>query len=62
MLLVAPAKKELCKAKTENKKKVFGIEKLNILRSTLPAITHIDYSARVQIKKETNNCYYHKYI
>ena len=48
MLLVAPVKKELCKKMTEEQKKLFGIEKLNIPRSSLPAITHVDYSARVQ--------------
>ena len=59
MLLVSPVKKELCTNMTEKEKKLFGIEKLNIPRSTLPAITHIDYSARVQtVSKETNPRYY----
>ena len=59
MLLVSPVKKELCNNMTEKQKKLFGIEKLNISRSTLPAITHIDYSARVQtVSKETNPRYY----
>ena len=59
MLLVSPVKKELCTNMTEKQKKLFGIEKLNIPRSTLPAITHIDYSARVQtVSKETNPRYY----
>jgi carbamoyltransferase len=40
---------------TEEQEKLFGIEKLNIPRSNLPAITHVDYSARIQtIHKETN--------
>ena len=44
---------------TEEEKKLFGIEKLNIPRSTLPAITHIDYSARIQtVSKKTNPRYY----
>ena len=59
MLLVAQVKKELCKEMTENQQKLFGIEKLNIPRSSLPAITHIDYSARVQtVSKRTNPRYY----
>ena len=44
---------------TEEQKQLFGIDKLNILRSTLPAITHVDYSARVQsVSKETNPRYH----
>ncbi len=59
MLLVAPVKKELCKKMTEEEQKLFGIEKLNISRSSLPAITHVDYSARVQtVSKITNPRYY----
>ena len=59
MLLVAPVKKELCKKMTEEEAKLFGIEKLNIPRSSLPAITHVDYSARVQtVSKTTNSRYY----
>ena len=38
---------------------LFGIEKLNIKRSSIPAVTHVDYSARIQtVKKETNPKYY----
>ena len=59
MLLVAPVKKELCKQMTEEENKLFGIEKLNIPRSSLPAITHVDYSARVQtVSRRTNPRYY----
>ena len=44
---------------TEIQKKLFGIDKLNIKRSEIPAVTHIDYSARVQtVKKNTNKPYY----
>jgi len=55
MLLVANVKKDLCKKMTESQEKLFGIDKLNIVRSTLPAVTHVDYSARIQtVHKETN--------
>ena len=43
----------------ESQKKLFGIEKLNIKRSEIPAVTHIDYSARIQtVKEKTNKIYY----
>ena len=59
MLLVAPIKEERRKPMTEEQKKLFGIEKLNIVRSDLPSITHVDYSARVQtVNKESNPRYY----
>ena len=59
MLLVAPVKKELCKQMTEEESKLFGIERLNVPRSSLPAITHVDYSARVQtVSASTNPRYY----
>ena len=59
MLLVAHVKHELCKTMTQDQEKLFGIEKLNILRSSLPAITHVDYSARVQtVSKKTNPRFY----
>ena len=59
MLFVAPVKKDLCKTMTEDQKKLFGIEKLNVSRSSLPAITHVDYSARIQtVNKVTNPRYY----
>ena len=59
MLFVAPVKHGLRKKITKEEQKLFGIEKLNIPRSSLPAITHVDYSARVQtVSKETNPRYY----
>ncbi len=62
MLLVASVKKELCKEMTRREKKLFGIQKLNISRSTLPAITHVDYSARVQTVSKNTNPRYHNLI
>ena len=62
MLLVAPIKNELCKKMTKDQQNLFGIEKLNIARSSLPAITHVDYSARIQTVSKTNNPRYYKLI
>ena len=55
MLLVAQLKKDLCKKMSAEEEKLFGIEKLNIIRSSLPAITHVDFSARVQTVSKKNN-------
>jgi len=48
MLLVAPVREDRRKEMTDQQKKLFGIEKLNVIRSDIPAVTHVDYSARVQ--------------
>ncbi len=59
MLTVAPIKDENIIPVTEEQQKLFGIEKLNISRSNLPLITHVDYSARLQtIHKDTNPGFY----
>jgi len=59
MLLVANINPDKKIEMTDEQKKLFGIEKLNIKRSTIPAVTHVDYSARVQtVNKNTNERYY----
>ncbi len=59
MLMVANVKKEKCIPMSENDEKLFGIDKLNVKRSSVPAITHVDYSARIQtVHKNTNPKYY----
>ena len=59
MLIVADVKDSIKIIMTDEEKNLFGIEKLNIPRSNIPAVTHIDYSARVQtVHKETNNIYH----
>ena len=59
MLLVAEIKKEKQIKMKKEDEKLFGIEKLNIKRSSIPAVTHVDYSARIQtVHKETNQKYY----
>ena len=59
MLLVSNIKKNLQIPMNESDQKLFGINKLNVKRSSIPAVTHVDYSARVQtVHKETNPRYY----
>ena len=59
MLLVANVKKNIQIKENENTKSLFGIKRLNLKRSSIPAVTHVDYSARIQtVHKETNPKYY----
>jgi carbamoyltransferase len=59
MLLVADVAEEHRIAMKEEEKALFGIDKLNVPRSSIPAVTHVDYSARVQtVHKETNSRFY----
>ena len=62
MLLTAPVKKEIRKEMSKEEEKLFGISKLNAVRSTIPAVTHVDYSARVQTVDKEDNSLYHKLI
>ncbi len=62
MLLVADVKQENRRAMTEEENSLFGIDKLNIKRSNIPAVTHVDYSARIQTVHEQTNPAYHALI
>ncbi len=59
MLLVADVAKKRCKAMAPEQQALFGIDKLKVPRSDIPAVTHVDYSARIQtVHKETNGRYH----
>ncbi|MDB9744644.1 carbamoyltransferase [Pelagibacteraceae bacterium] len=59
MLFVAELNKSLQISMNDNQKNLFGIDKLNIKRSSIPAVTHVDYTARIQtVHRETNPRYY----
>ena len=59
MMLVAKVAKAKCKKMSDKEKLLFGIDKLNAKRSEIPAVTHVDYSARIQtVSNETNPRYY----
>ncbi|MDA9995275.1 hypothetical protein N9D91_03770, partial [Planktomarina temperata] len=62
MLLVADVQKDKRLKMTKEEKALFGIEKLNIPRSSIPAITHVDYSARIQTVHSDTNPLYHAVI
>lgn len=62
MLLVETVREDKQRKMTKYEEGLFGIEKLNIKRSELPAITHIDYSARIQTVHAESNPLYHKLI
>ena len=62
MLLTADVKKKRRIPMTDDQEKMWGIEKLNLLRSDIPAVTHVDYSARIQTVHKETNPKYHKLI
>ncbi len=62
MLLVSNVNKEKCIDLTNSEKKLFGIDLLNVKRSSIPAVTHVDYTARIQTVHKETNTKYHKLI
>jgi len=59
MLLVADVLRSKQLEMNNDQKKLFGIDKLNVKRSEIPAVTHVDYSARIQtVHKDTNSIFY----
>jgi len=62
MLLVAPVRKDLRIPMSESEKNLFGIEKLNVPRSHIPAVTHVDYSARIHTVNRELNPRYHELL
>jgi len=62
MLLVAPVSDRHNRSMTSEEDALFGIEKLNVVRSAIPAVTHVDYSARIQTVHRETNPLYHELI
>jgi len=62
MMMVAKVRDEHCIAMEAGQQRLFGIEKLNVPRSTIPAVTHVDYSARIQTVHQETNPRYHALI
>ena len=62
MLLVSDVKKDKQFPMSDDDKKLFGIDKLNIKRSSIPAVTHVDYSARIQTVSDETNPKYNRLI
>tara|TARA_B100000989_G_scaffold67515_1_gene46970 strand:+ start:1177 stop:3015 length:1839 start_codon:yes stop_codon:yes gene_type:complete len=62
MLLVSKISPKKCLEMTKEQKNLFGIDKLNVKRSEIPAVTHVDYSARIQTVHESTNSKYYNLI
>ena len=62
MLLVTDVQKDIQREMTEEESGYFGIEKLNVVRSSIPAVTHVNYSARLQTVHADTNPRYHQLI
>ncbi len=62
MLLVAPVKKEICQEMSDEQRKLFGLDKLHLVRSSIPAVTHVDYSARLQTVSKNDNPLFYRMI
>ena len=62
MLLVANVQKDKQLKMTEEHNSLFGLDKLNVVRSEVPAVTHVDYSARIQSVNEQTNPRFHQML
>ena len=62
MLLVSGVRKDRCRSMTPDELELFGIDKLNIARSEIPAVTHVDYSARIQTVHANTNPLFHRLL
>ena len=62
MLLVAYVKNDKRRAMTDSEQRLWGIDQLNVVRSDIPAVTHVDYSARLQTVSTVTNPLYHEMI
>ena len=62
MLIVADVRKDHRRAMTPNEQTLFGIDKLNVARSEIPAVTHVDYSARIQTVHANTNPLFHRLL
>lgn len=62
MLLVAMVREHIRKPMTAEESSYFGLKKLHVVRSTIPAVTHVDYSARLQTVNRDDNPLYHRMI
>ncbi len=62
MLIVADLRKDRRRAMTSEQQALFGIEKLNVARSEIPAVTHVDCSARIQTVHANTNPLFHRLL